>query len=229
MKYYVFIRPNDCTDTDEVYHAGNWKKISDFHYELDNCYTYRRPVEIRDPGELSNQDIYRVANCFHHNDENRFPLLREDIILISHKLDELRSRPRETEKEKWIRKRTIGIVDTDINMSEAIAALPDILERDIKFYDTLIMIVCREIKNNEYGYQIAREIFDAYDFKPDEKATGKTWEEIKELIIRSKPKEVEIGFNQWWESAGQFTIQKLWKHDAHLIWDAIHEAGEREG
>lgn len=69
------------------------------------------------------------------------------------------------------------------NNKHLIAAAPEMLERDIKFLKT--------IENLSYDINkgfitnpmfLMRKIIESFDFSPDQKATGKSWEEIKELL-----------------------------------------------
>ncbi len=69
------------------------------------------------------------------------------------------------------------------NEAQLIAASPEMLERDIKFREYLFNEIDKYIKLGDTGMVFAlREVWKNFDFTVDEKATGKTWDEIKELI-----------------------------------------------
>lgn len=88
----------------------------------------------------------------------------------------------------------IGVVTTfqpgeDGPDANLIAAAPEMLERDIKFLRHLdglkkSIIEDQEECGDDYSVliDIVDQIKDAFDFYPDEKATGKSWSEIKELL-----------------------------------------------
>lgn len=67
--------------------------------------------------------------------------------------------------------------------SKLMAAAPEMLVRDIKFVKAIeqFMAGCK-IANDTGSFHTAKIILEMFDFTPDEKATGKTRHEIKELV-----------------------------------------------
>jgi len=59
----------------------------------------------------------------------------------------------------------------------------ELLERDIRFFNQLERIVNKYQRLlSKEEFEVANMIYNMYDLTPDLKATGKTWEEIKELL-----------------------------------------------
>ncbi len=64
-----------------------------------------------------------------------------------------------------------------------IETAPELLERDIKFLHAVESMKEKYKKLGDTGsFSIISEVMQNFSFKPDIKATGKSWEEIKELI-----------------------------------------------
>ena len=90
MKYYIEVPDEECPLKSDLEVRDN----------MDNLLFFR-PVEIRNVDELTEEEIAAIYVRFICRTDTETQ--RECIKGISDLLDELRMKPRETKKEKWIR------------------------------------------------------------------------------------------------------------------------------
>jgi hypothetical protein len=103
MKYLRELNDKEIIDADD-YALGNRVLISKLScagrtVEESEYRSVYRPVEMRGPDELTYEEKQHLRDII--SDESSIGLLSIDAMLKE--ADKLRSRPRETEKEKWIR------------------------------------------------------------------------------------------------------------------------------
>lgn len=71
--------------------------------------------------------------------------------------------------------------DESRDNARAMAAVPELLERDILFMELISKIEDRSAAGEDPAY-LLEELIDGFDFTPDRKALGMDWMEVKELL-----------------------------------------------
>ena len=91
---YRFISDKDAEDGDELFVGGEWIKFEHYAWRVNEKLLIRRPVpELRPVQDLTRDEWAEITR-------------QQTTLKMFLKADEIRSRPRETEKEKWIRAHT---------------------------------------------------------------------------------------------------------------------------